>query len=246
MSKLTSLFGKRSEKSGNSYNTVVLPKDIEQHYCGNLLPRLTPTLADKFRFLEAIKEKPPLPTQFDALLVIDMQKEFSKIGAIRNAIFFDRRGNQETEAVIKHAAPIIDKFRQSHLPIYSIYTADSPKSRWLIDFYGYKYDSKDTLIHKNTNSAFKTSSNNLAEKLEDAGHKNLLIAGFNTVACVKQTVIDAQKQGFNTWLMLDCTGNDRNNSSPAVTAHLLDIHSRGMQFTSSAIALEHVNSIQRP
>jgi nicotinamidase-related amidase len=242
----TSLFGKHSKKPDKTYNPVVLPEDIERHYCGDLLPNLPPTLAEKFRFLGAIKEKPPLPTQFDALLVIDMQKEFCKAGTIYNALFADRRGNQETEAVTKHTAPIIKEFRQSSLPIYSIYYAEAPKNPWLINFYGYKYNNKDTLIHKSTNSAFKTSSNNFAEKLEAAGHKNLLIAGFNTNACVRETINHAQKLGFNTWLMLDCTGNDNNNCSPAVTANLLELHSHGMQFTSSAIALDHVKSIQRP
>ncbi len=233
------------------YAPLDLPKDIAAHFCIDELPQdLHPVIQDKLNFLARFKNKPSLPQKFDAVLVIDMQKEFCKTGPVREAIFATRRGTIDTEETVKHTAPIIDKFRDANLPIYSIYFAEKPKHPFFIDFYGYKYRTGDTLVYKNENSAFKTPDNKFEQTLNDAGHKNLLIVGFNTCACVKSTVIDAQKAGFNTWLALDCTGNDNSGHDTYTQEELagyriqslIAMKNGGTQVTTSAAVLRHIQS----
>ena len=42
--------------------------------------------------------------------------------------------------------------------------------------------------------------------LKKSGKKNILICGIETHICVLQTVLSALKEGFNTFLLVDCVG----------------------------------------
>lgn len=204
------------------------------HHIKNLQhANLDNILANKLSFLDNLKNKQPLPEKFDALIVIDQQKEYCRINKLRDMILADRRGNQDTEVTAEHTANVIKAFRDAALPIYAVYSADEPRSPWRIDFYKYKHDSRDTLIYKKTNSAFKTGDNGLDDELTGKNHKHLLIVGFNTNACVRETVNDAQTKGYQCWLMLDCTANDSWNNPDNRDASLNEMRKNGAEFTTS-------------
>ncbi len=240
-----------SDKNTPTYEPLSLTDDQIDYYCRDMdLNALHPVIRQKLNFLTRLKSKPTLPDKFDAVINVDMQKEFAKIGPIRDFLLADRRGNIETEAVAQHAGQMIKAFRASGTPIYSIYTANRPRHFSMIDFYGYSYDILDKLVQKNTNSAFQTAENDFAARLDKHGHKNLLFAGFNTCACVKETIYDALKKGYKPWLMIDCTGddniNDRELSPEILRVHknvlLLEMHRKGVEIITSAVALQHIRS----
>lgn len=223
-------------------------------YCKDMdVKALHPVIRQKLNILTRLAVKPALPNKFDALINVDMQKEFAKIGPLRDFLLADRRGNVETEEVARHAGEIINSFRALQTPIYSVYTAARPRHCSMIDFYGYQYDPRDKLVQKNENSAFKTPENEFATRLNRHGHKNLLFAGFNTCACVKETVYDALANGFKPWLMIDCTGDDNVNDyriNPEIlrvhkNTLMLEMHRKGVQFITSAAALQHVKATKQ-
>ena len=78
--------------------------------------------------------------------------------------------------------------------------------------------------------------------------------GFNTSACVKTTLHDAQRLGFNTWLMLDCTGNDNSAGDSYTAEHLAadrvdklkKMKNAGVEFTTSDVVLKQISLFNRP
>lgn len=134
-----------------------------------------------------------------ALLVIDSQKQFCDP-------VWDR-GNASTVATARHIGRLLPDFRRAGLPVYAIYYARSlcAKPEYL-DYYGFEPAPGDTILIKKSNSAFKTGAT--AETLRLAGHRQLLICGFNYSACVKDTAIDAAHAGYQVTVLRDMCAND--------------------------------------
>ena len=137
---------------------------------------------------------------YDALILIDVQKEFCDVSKAR--------GNIDTENTCKRIASLVPKFRAVQLPIYSVFYAqeDTPPSE--VDFHHYLYKKTDIPIRKTENSAFrdvgdKNGDNRFFEILNKNSHKNLLVMGFNATACVLETVKDGQFYGYNCTLVTD-------------------------------------------
>jgi len=138
-----------------------------------------------------------------ALLVIDVQKQFCDPNGLR--------GNKKTDTVSKRIQSIVPEFRDAGIPVYVIYYSKKKKEPSKIDFYKFKPMPNDVLIAKNNNSAFKGS--NIKKVLKKDRRKSLLICGFNLNACVKKTVIDARKKGFDVCVLEDLTGNAKINKN---------------------------------
>ena len=130
-----------------------------------------------------------------ALLVVDVQKKFcaKEVGL----------GNDETVAVSKHIGSLAPEFRKASVPVYAVYCS-IPGSRQT-DFYEFEPCFGDVLIGKNRDSAFAGS--NIRDILEKDHMKLLLICGFNLNACLKETISDARKAGFDVCLLRDLAGN---------------------------------------
>ncbi len=163
----------------------------------------------------------------DALLLIDVQREFCDPSG--------RRGNIDTEWTSRHIATAVPKIRDLQIPIYSIYFGYHDKPGSDVDFYQYEYHPTDILIRKTRDSAFRGSD--IDCHLRKKKHKNLLVMGFNTSACVMDTVIDGLKNGYKMWLAADCIGNDENNPQNP-KEQLKEMYNMGARFVTSGEALE--------
>jgi nicotinamidase/pyrazinamidase len=88
-----------------------------------------------------------------------------------------------------------------------------PGDAWIVD--------KDTDPEKSTYSGFQDTD--LAERLREAGVQTLLVCGLSTDYCVKQTALDAIKEGFEVVLVADaCRGvNVHASDSPRAVEEML-------------------------
>lgn len=173
-----------------------------------------------------------MPASFDAVLLIDVQKEFCDKNSLR--------GNEDTERMSAYIAQRIPEFRQEGLTIYAI----GVESEYIPDdqqeFHNYVPAQDDVKIRKPVTSAFHEDADDLETMLKDANHQNLLVMGFNTNSCVKLTAMDAQKLGFNTWLVVDCTGNDAMSGEGKTKQHVSKMVQGGTNLVSSEQALDHI------
>jgi nicotinamidase-related amidase len=184
-------------------------------------------------FLKKLVEKADLPAHFDAVLVIDVQETFCNPDKQPMA-------TDETQQVSEKMAALAPLFREKNIPLYSVYFASRDLPVEYIDFYNYQHTAQDTLIRKNTPSAFQSPQNGLIATLNSRNHKNLLLTGVYMNACVAATAKDAQSLGFNTWIAADCTASF-NDASPVVRRPTIDtikaLQDRGIGFASTLQAL---------
>lgn len=144
---------------------------------------------------------------FDAVLVIDVQKHFCDPA--------QARGTKDTDKIAKHIANIVPAFRKAGLPIYNIYYSHEDVARDYIDFHHYKPEQADITHAKYRASAFDGEHGAaFAAQLKARGHQHLLLVGFNTSACIAETVKDAQKLGFQCAIAVDAIGNDKTINTP--------------------------------
>lgn len=101
-------------------------------------------------------------------------------------------------------------------------------------------EKDDILIPKNQSDAFEGS--NLEEVLRKHDIKNLLVSGFNTTACVFYTVQSANRNGYKTALLEDCTGQDGNQEGD-IPRYISLMTDRGTQRTNSAEVLEFLQNL---
>ncbi|MGH1375099.1 MAG: cysteine hydrolase family protein [Alphaproteobacteria bacterium] len=173
-----------------------------------------------------------LPASFDAVLLIDVQKEFCDKNGIR--------GNDNTEYMSAHIAQRIPEFRSEGVTIYAIGVDNEYIPPDQKEFHNYVPAQGDVKISKPFTSAFHEDADDLETILKDANHQNLLVMGFNTNSCVKLTAMDAQRRGFNTWLVVDCTGNDTVSGEGNTKHHVSKMLESGTNLVSSEQALVHI------
>ncbi len=130
-----------------------------------------------------------------ALLVIDVQALFCipKTGL----------GNEETVTVSKNIGTLTPEFRKAKIPVYAVSYALPGMTP--SDFYEYAPETGDTLIVKDQDSAFAGSD--IGATLQQDKRKLLLVCGFNFNACVKETVLDARRAGYEVCILSDLVGN---------------------------------------
>ena len=168
-----------------------------------------------------------------ALLLIDVQKQFCDPNLTR--------GNDETILVSYKIMSASDEFRNAGLrfyPIYFTWSREEPLNK--IDYYGFTPKTQDTVIQKNTDSAF--DSTDIDSILKRDGYANLLVCGFNLNACVRDTVLDAADKGFNVTLLRDLTGNDKRNDPAEVKDTLDKMAAAGVTVTTARNALARLRA----
>ena len=136
-----------------------------------------------------------------ALVVIDVQREFCD--PLR------RRGTRKTDEVSKKIGTLLPAFRAASLPVYMVYSAQQEQRRKSIDFYNVKTAKSDTIVRKQTDSAFQSGT--FKTQMFNSSNTHLLVCGFNASACVMQSVLDGIRRGYSVDVISDLTGNDRLN-----------------------------------
>ena len=138
-------------------------------------------------------------------LAIDVQKQFCDPAAPTGW------GSEETDRVSESIKSLAPEFRKAGVPVYAVYFDSPKKSAADVDFYKFIPEPEDTLVAKNQRSAFK--GGNIKKVLEKDHRKLLLACGVYLDRCVKDTVIDAVKQGFDVCLLRDLTGDYAGDAS---------------------------------
>ena len=171
-----------------------------------------------------------------ALLVIDVQKEFCDPKG--------RRGNRTTAKVSRRIQSLTPEFRKAGIPVYAVYFSYKKRQKAAdIDFYEFTPHPDDTLIRKDRDSAFKGSK--IKEILKKDKKNLLLTCGFNLNACVRDTVIDANKEGFDVCLLSDLTGNDNTNDAHTKMEMLRELRKKGISVAKSGNVLKKLPSIRK-
>ena len=136
-----------------------------------------------------------------ALVVVDVQRKYCdpKTG----------RGNKETLRVSEKIGRVLPTFRQAGLPVYLLYFNHAAQKKHEVDFFNITPTKGDIAVHKYSDSAF--ASGHFAKRIAKAGHRRLLVCGFNLNACVLSTALDARARGYEVDLLRDLSGNDRYN-----------------------------------
>lgn len=180
-----------------------------------------------------------------ALLVIDVQKEFCDPG---------RYGNEETQIVSEHIQSIVPEFRKAGIAVYAIYFNENPREpapMERIGFYKFTPAPQDIMVGKSSDSAFDgkvlvtslSDPNPRKEPFEETltrnGHTKLIACGFNLRACVLDTILDANRKGFDITLLGDLSGNDRRRSVPRRDS-LARVKDAGAHISTSAQALSAI------
>ncbi len=137
-----------------------------------------------------------------ALLLIDIQK-----GLDEAEHWGDIRNNPEAEANCRR---ILDFFRYRDLPLYHIqHCSTNPDSPLFPGKDGNAIKdivaplSNETVIQKNTNSAFVGTD--LENRLNSEGIAKLIVVGLTTDHCVSATVRTAADLGFKVTMISDAT-----------------------------------------
>lgn len=164
-----------------------------------------------------------------ALVVIDVQREFC------DPANWAHRGNQTTQDVATAIAAAMPQFEDAGVPARIVYSARAPLPPAQVDLYKVRASNPDDLTCKFNNSAF--AGTQLAAKLEHQGAKLLLFSGFNTSACIMDTIRSMPGQ-FTACVLEDLTGNDEDasrfgRSLPA----LQQMHSDGVHLATSTSLL---------
>ncbi len=175
---------------------------------------------------------------YDALVLIDVQKEFCDIT--------DRRGNTDTENTCKRIASLVPQFRAAGLPVYSVYFSFDEIPLDEVDFHHYQYADTDIPIRKTRDSAFQGDGDPFDDILNENRHKRLLVMGFNATACVYRTVKDAQSLGFECTIISDCISNDGKTYSDMTETLQNFARNQGVKFVPSGFALDAISMSGAP
>jgi nicotinamidase/pyrazinamidase len=181
-----------------------------------------------------------------ALIIVDVQRDFCPGGALPVA---------DGDKIIPAVNELIRAFEKEGLPVF--FTRDwHPRNHvsfranggpWPphcvqntpgASFHpslaippGAKVIDKGTLQAEDAYSGFQGTD--LARELRDLHVKRIYVAGLATDYCVKNTVLDGAKQGFDTYVITDCVKGvnlKRTDSANALRTML----SRGARQTTSA------------
>jgi nicotinamidase/pyrazinamidase len=150
-----------------------------------------------------------------ALIVVDVQNDFCPGGALAVA-----HGDEVVEPLNK----LIDKFLKEGLPVYKTRDWHQPTTKHFQAYGGtwpvhcvqntkgaefhprLRDDSRIHIISKglgDTDCYSGFDETDLAQQLHSAGVEEVLIGGLATDYCVKNTVLDARKNGFQVRALED-------------------------------------------
>ncbi|ALS00206.1 hypothetical protein ATZ33_02085 [Enterococcus silesiacus] len=114
---------------------------------------------------------------------------------------------RENQNVIIHAPLIIDKtdkYRYPKTPFPARLFRQLAKGTWKAEFTDGIYAEGDIVATGRSGYDCCVDSN-LVQLLKENKIKNVVLCGFTTENCVKETMIELQIQGFNCVIATDCT-----------------------------------------
>lgn len=135
-----------------------------------------------------------------ALILVDVERKFCDPAA-------GAFGTEETDSVAKKISQLVQEFQHAGQPVVFVHTSDKPE-------FHYIHPGKNDFVYKKKKESawdtkYKDISRHIDSLLKHHGFTSLLIAGFNTSACVKETARDAQKHGFDVTVLTDLCANDK-------------------------------------
>ncbi|PCI55349.1 MAG: hypothetical protein COB36_06915 [Alphaproteobacteria bacterium] len=144
-------------------------------------------------------------------------------------------GDEKTNATSENIATLVPKFKEAGLQTGWVYFRNMPDQNE--DTYGGFHNvapDKDTdfFAGKSTTSPFEDKDSHFKETLINNGVKNLIVSGFNTSACLYQTVLDALDENFNVCVLLDMTENGE-GGDPKLQEKLDHMRAEGAILTDS-------------
>lgn len=167
-----------------------------------------------------------------ALLIIDLQQEFFEDGRLR----------EHREKIVAKTNELIDLARKNKIPViwvrqeYEADLSDAPlynrknnKPVTIIGSEGCKLLSglhkevrDEEIVKKRFSAFFNTNLEDMSKKLEIT---SFIIAGINTMTCVRTTAIDAYQRDFEVILALDC-----------IDAYDLEQHENSLKYLQYSVA----------
>lgn len=185
------------------------------------------------------KREYTVPAEKTALMVIDVQKRYSDP---RN---MSLRGNEDTDRIAKRIARLAPAFRKTGVSVYAVFFAPNAqrKPRGDFAFHEFTLAPGDKLVSKNSNSAF--TNRLLYSRLKKDGKKSLLVCGFNLVACVHDTVIDALNKKLKVCVLKDLVGTDNHNAKHKPARHVTNMKAQGATMMSSHAVLLNLKNKPR-
>lgn len=173
-----------------------------------------------------------------ALLVVDVQRRYADP-------VFKERGSLKTERTAKHIAKLVPGFRALGIQPYFVYlfredmaeSANNPDD-CCGGFYQVSPEPGDILVPKTGASAIDSSD--IVQQLTEAGHKKLILVGFNASACIKSTALDAIKAGFEVCVLCDAVENDKENTKPKII-RLRTMQNKGVILSDSLYVLNQLS-----
>lgn len=162
-----------------------------------------------------------------AILIVDMQPNFCN--------------NTETQDLAQTINAILPDIND--LIVYHVHTAwgwqpTRQDIRFSIDV-----PAEARLFRKESNSAFRkiNTMTSLEDELKASGIENVVIAGINLSACVKDTAIDSCRAEFNTIVLADLVGNNYDNKEKTNLKKIEafeDMAEAGVTYANSAPVLK--------
>ncbi|MEQ9298024.1 MAG: cysteine hydrolase family protein [Cyclobacteriaceae bacterium] len=169
-----------------------------------------------------------------ALLLIDIQR-----GLDDHAFYGGNRNNLDAE---KNMATILQKWRDSGLPVYHVHHSSTnpesplhPSKPGFAVKEGLEPKGDEPCYTKDVNSAFIGTS--LEEDLKKAGIDSVVIVGLTTNHCISTSTRMASNLGFKTFLISDATATfDRTaldgSTIPSETIHQSELASLNGEFAT--------------
>ncbi len=163
-----------------------------------------------------------------AILIVDMQPNFCT--------------NDETKNLVQAINAILPEIND--LTVYHVHTA-----------WGYRPARQDIqfatdvplearAFRKEANSAFRAinTMTSLEKELKESGIENVVLAGVNLSACIRDTAIDSCKAAFNTIVLADLVGNNQKNEHLKKIEAFEDMAEAGTTYASTAAVLKTIKN----
>ncbi len=176
--------------------------------------------------------------QSTAHIVIDAQRFFADPDYRHNPEnpdYFQGGGDAKTDAKSDDIAGLVPKFKDAGLKTGWVYFRNRPHENEDVygGFHKVQPDKEtDFFSGKSVASPFQDKDSHFKDTLQENGIKNLIVSGFNTSACLYQTVLDALDEGFNVCVLTDMTENG-GGGDPKLEEKLADMRDKGAILTDS-------------
>ncbi|MBK8806600.1 MAG: isochorismatase family protein [Bacteroidales bacterium] len=135
-----------------------------------------------------------------------IKKEFENRNVLENALRLASFARSNGYKIFQ-APLILDKTQKEtykKTPFFARLLNQFEVDTWKAEFTAGIVDNNDIII-ENRYSYDACKGSNLIEKLTANGIKNIMVCGFTTDHCIKESILSLQKQGFNCVLVSDCT-----------------------------------------